>query len=180
MMKSSEHTPIHLFADNSPYFITGAIYKKRPLLENSDIKKKLSELIRKYFAKYNWELHHWVVLNNHYHVMGKSRRGDDLVPLIRNIHRTSAIRIHKLTRCGKPVWWNYWDYCPRNEKEYMTRVNYLLNNPVKHGYVRNLRNYPFSSFHTLYEEKGRDELIWQFKKYPDYSKLVLPEKKDDF
>jgi putative transposase len=180
MLKSSEHTPTHLSADDSLYFITGAIYGKRPLLEKTYLKEKLSELVKKYFDIYNWKLYHWVTLNNHYHLIGKSRKGEDLSALMQNIHRTSAIKIHKVTGCKKPVWWNYWDYCPRNEEEYMTRVNYLLNNPVKHGYVRNLKDYPFSSFHILWAEKGRDNLLEQFRKYSGYKDFLLPEKEDDF
>ncbi len=61
----------------------------------------------------------------------------------------------------------------------MTRANYLLYNPVRHGYVGNLRDYPFSSFHELYEKRGRDFLARQFREYPDYKTLVLHEAKED-
>ncbi len=100
-------------------------------------------------------------------------------PLIRNIHRALGFLIIEAADCEKPVWWNYWDYCPRNEKDYMTRVNYLLYNPVKHGYVKNLHDYPFSSFHRLYDETGREQLAEQFRKNPGYKNLVLHEANDD-
>jgi len=100
--------------------------------------------------------------------------------IMQGIHGCSAGTIRKATDCGLPVWWNYWDYCPRGDEEYMTRVNYLLNNPVKHGYVRKLTEYPFSTFHGLYAGMGRESLAGQFREYPDYKELVLPEKEDDF
>ncbi len=180
MLKKFWCRPIHLFADNMPYFITAAIYKKRPLLADPSLKTRLPELLHEFFHKYNWELHHWVILDNHYHLMGKSRKGKDMPAIFRCIHSCSGILIREKTHCEKPVWWNYWDYCQKNEKEYMTRLNYLLNNPVKHGYVNNLRDYPFSSFHALLVEKGRDGLVRQFKDYPDYKSLILPEKEDNF
>ncbi|GBC60325.1 hypothetical protein DENIS_1276 [Desulfonema ishimotonii] len=181
MLKNYRHAPTHLFADDTPYFITGGIYGKRPLLKSGHLKYGLYELFRGCFEKYGWELHHWVVLDNHYHLLGKSRKGKDLSAIIRNIHRVSAIKIHRETGYEKPVWWNYWDYCPRDEREYRVRVNYLLFNPVRHEYVRNLRDYPFSDFNRLYEEQGRGALVNQFREFPDYKTLVLNEaEKDDF
>jgi putative transposase len=75
----------------------------------------------------------------------------------------------------KPIWWNYWDYCPRDEKDYAVRLNYLLNNPIKHGYVTNLKDYAYSSFHEMLKKQGRDALAQQFKAYPDYRNLYLGE-----
>jgi len=181
MLKRSFNTPAHLYADNALYFITGAIYRKRALLKDENIKQKLLKLTKKYFENSGWELYHWVILDNHYHLTGKSRKGQDLPTTMRNIHRASAIKIRQKTGCEKPVWWNYWDYCPRDEKDYMTRVNYLLYNPIRHGYVVSLHDYGFSSFHELYNKKGREKLIKQFKQYPDYKDLILNEtNKDDY
>jgi len=181
MLKRHSNTPPHLLLDDTLYFITAAIYQKRMLLGKVGLKDKLAELFRGYFEKHHWELDQWVILDNHYHLMGKSRKGKDLTAIMRGIHRTSAVMILETTDCAKPVWWNYWDYCPRNEKEYMTRANYLMFNPVRHGYVGNLRDYPFSSFHKLYTERGRDVLVKRFQEYPDYKTLVLHEaQKDDF
>jgi putative transposase len=181
MLKRSDHTPAHLFLDDALYFITAAIYQKRMLLAEPIMKDTVLELIRGYFEKYRWELHHWVFLDNHYHIIGKSRKGKDMTAIMRGIHYTSAVRMLEKYGCEKPVWWNYWDYCPRDENDYMTRVNYLLFNPVRHGYVKDLRDYPFSSFHKVYADAGREALSKQFRNYPDYKTLVLHEaKKDDF
>ncbi len=180
MSKYHQHTPRHRFADNMPYFITGAIYRKRPLLASAALKHSLLELIQKNFDKYDWSLHHWVVLDNHYHLIGRSRKGKDLPSIFQAVHRASGIFIRKVTKCEKPVWWNYWDYCPRNESEYMNRLNYLLYNPVRHAYTDDLNDYEFSSFHEFRADVGRDRLVEQFREFPDYKTLRLREKDDDF
>lgn len=175
MLKRHQSTPVHLLMDNAPYFITGSIYQKRPLLRLPELKQCLLEHIRKSFSKYDWKLYHWVILDNHYHLMAKSKNGKDLSKIVRTFHTYSAIEIRKATGCEKPVWFNYWDYCPRDEKDYMTRLNYLLYNPVKHGYVRDLKDYPFSSFHKIYVQKGRDNIVRQFKEYAGYRNLEIEE-----
>jgi len=181
MLKRHPHTPTHLFLDDSPYFVTGGIYRKRPLLAPVEVKDYLLGQFQEFFQLYEWELNHWVILDNHYHLIGQSRRGKDLKSIFRGAHSKTAIFVRNLTPCEKPVWWNYWDYCPRDEKDYMIRLNYLLANPVKHGYVTNLQDYPFSSFHTLFREVGREKLVRQFQDYSDYKHLILHEaEKDDF
>ena len=65
------------------------------------------------FERFSWEFQHRVILDNHYHVLSKSRRGDDLPKIIKNIHGVSGFHIKRLTQAQNPIWWNYWDYCPR-------------------------------------------------------------------
>lgn len=181
MLKKHPHTPAHLFLDDTPYFITGTIYNKRHLLANSELKGMLLEKIQFYFQKYEWQLNHWVILDNHYHLLGMSSIGSDLKRLIKGIHGSTASTICTVTKCAKPIWWNYWDYCPRDEREYNVRLNYLLWNPVKHGYVDDLKLYRFSSFQIILDEMGEERLKEQFRKYPEYKNLVLKEvENDDF
>ena len=132
----------------------------------------------KRFDRFGWEFQHWVILDNHYHVLAKSRQGNDLVSIMKNIHSVSGFRIKQATQAQNPIWWNYWDYCPRDENDYFRHLNYLFNNPVRHGYITDLNDYPFSSFHQYFKQQGRDELVRQFRAYPEYKTLFSVE--DDF
>jgi putative transposase len=180
-LKKYRNNPTHLFLDQTPYFVTGAIYGKRPLLADAVLKNQLLLFIQKYFEKYGWELHHWVILDNHYHLLGKSSQGSHLPDIFRAIHSQMAVIIRANTGCETPVWWNYWDYCPRGEADYYIRLNYLLSNPIKHGFVTNLADYPHSSFPAALAEIGREQLAQQFRAYPEYKILKLREAcNDDF
>jgi putative transposase len=172
------HNPTHIFIDNTVYFITAATYQKQHLLKDAALKYKLLDCIQETFARYQWELQHWVILNNHYHLLAKSYCGKDLAAIMRQVHSVSAYHIKQVTKTPTQVWWNYWDYCPRNEQDYYSHLNYLFNNPIKHAYVTNLRDYAFSSFNETIAKQGRELLIKQFKAYEDYKSLVLNE--DDF
>ena len=133
MLKRGLHSPAHLFVDNAAYFITSTIYQKRPLLKPEPIKHHLLATIEACFHEKNWQLDHWVILDNHYHLLATSDKGEDMSKIFRKIHGLSSQFIQAQGRCDLPVWWNYWDYCPRDEKDYFVRLNYLLNNPVKQG-----------------------------------------------
>jgi len=171
MLKRHPNTPAHLFLDDTPYFITGAIYQKRHLLVDLELKQLLLDLIKKNFQLFDWQLNDWVILDNHYHLLGISRKGLDLPKIIKRIHGGSASIIHQKTHCERPVWWNYWDYCTRDDEDYNTKLNYLLTNPIKHGYVKNLNDYSYSSFSSLLNEKSKEALIQPFRDYPDYQQI---------
>ncbi len=49
---------------------------------------------------------------------------------------------------------------------------------MKHQYVENIKDYPYSSFHQFLEKQGRDNLVNQFKDNSDYKKLYSDQ--DDF
>ncbi|KJV06456.1 REP-associated tyrosine transposase [Methylocucumis oryzae] len=178
MKKDYLHNPTHLFMDDTPYFITAANYQKQLLLQAPQLKERLLNAIKYNFQRHHWALHHWVILDNHYHLLGQSPIGQDLPKIMTKIHGQSGYHIKQTTQTQQRTWWNYWDYCPRDEKDYLTRLNYLLMNPIKHGYTNNLNDYPFSSFHQHLAETGREKLIRQFKDHTDYNNLILLE--DDF
>ena len=103
MFKQHPHTPAHLFLDDTLCFITGAIYKKRKLMNTSELRFKFIETIKDCFKEHNWELQHWVVLNNHYHLMAMSGDGKLLSNIIKKIHGTSSYYIRKTVECERPV-----------------------------------------------------------------------------
>ena len=177
MLRHHSHIPAHLFLDDTAYFITGAIYNRQPLLQTDALKHELLLCMRQVFSTHGWELQHWVILDNHYHLLAKSRRGKDMSSIIGELHSRSAHFIRQATTCALPVWWNYWDYCPRDEQDYYRHLNYLLYNQVKHGYVTDLKQYAYSSFHELFDHLGKEALAQQFRFYADFRSLDLP---DDF
>jgi putative transposase len=94
MLKREIHRPAHLLLDNQAYFITGSIYKKRHLLED-DLKGDLIDLMQQEFNYCHWSLNHWVILNNHYHIMAHSNKGEDLPKIIGRVHFKSGQLIRK-------------------------------------------------------------------------------------
>lgn len=49
MLKRQYFAPTHLFVDDTPYFLTGAIHHKRNLLAHEDLKTRLFNLIQQTF-----------------------------------------------------------------------------------------------------------------------------------
>jgi putative transposase len=57
----------------------------------------------------------------------------------------------------------YWEHAVRDDSDFARHVDYVHINPVKHGLVARVRDWPFSSFHRMvkqgvYPEVGRAPL----------------------
>jgi len=164
-LKTYKHTPAHLYVDNQVYFFTGAIYHKKKLLVTDKSKEIFLKYLVHFNKKYGWKLLEWVVLDNHYHFLAEVVNSNDMPVMINSLHKTSAFHIKKwLNIQAEPFWYQYWDRCIRNDNDYYKTAAYIFYNPLKHGYVDDLRDYQYSSFH---ERLKRRELIFggELKKY---------------
>ncbi len=52
---------------------------------------------------------------------------------------------HFLGKAGRTVWFNFWDTNLTYERSYWARLNYVHQNPVKHGLVSMANQYPWCS-----------------------------------
>ena len=109
----------------------------------------------------------WVILDNHYHLLLKSQRGQELPRFFGRLHGGTAWQLNDWAGVrGRQVWHNYWDTCIRDEKGYWTRFNYIHHNPVKHGYTQKAVDWPFSSYHYYLRTQGQAWLDDYLAAYP--------------
>lgn len=147
--------------------ITGATYQKHRLLKPQGHKDLVRDQLKALLHEFGLKLDAWVILDNHYHLLLKSRLGKKLPSFFGRLHgRTSFDLNGRDGTRGRQVWHNYWDTCIREETDYWTRFNYIHHNPIKHGYVLGSEDWPFSSYHYYLEHKGRDWLRDAFLQYP--------------
>jgi putative transposase len=159
--------PPHVYMDDTWYIITASVYGRYPLLAPAGHKDIMRDLLKALTTEFHIRLSAWVILNNHYHILAKSRTGDDLAQFIGRLHGRASYEInsHDHVR-GRQVWHNYWDTCIRTENDYWTRFNYIHHNPVKHGYAGRMEDWPFSSYRYYLEHKGTEWLADTFRLYP--------------
>ena len=101
----------------------------------------------------------WVVLPEHMHcIWTLPPSDDDFSGRWREIKKTfskalpqtenrSRTRIHRKER---GIWQQrFWEHAIRNERDYAAHMDYIHFNPVKHGWVTQVSDWPYSSFHRL-------------------------------
>ncbi|MBU1110907.1 transposase [Patescibacteria group bacterium] len=71
-----------------------------------------------------------------------------------------------LTSKDAPIWYQYVDRVIRSEKDYYRHLNYVHQNPVKHGYVRRISDYKWSSVEEWIEKESKEWVVDCFRQYP--------------
>jgi REP element-mobilizing transposase RayT len=96
-------------------------------------------------VRQSYELHAWVVMPNHVHVILQPH--EKLPEVVRWIKSASAVRANRVAgRTGKPFWQReYFDRWIRTGKELASVTRYVEQNPVTAGLVASPENWPWSS-----------------------------------
>ena len=86
---------------------------------------------------------------------GKSLPGCHHRRFITSLHSKTAIWVNKNDGTpGRKVWFQYWDTCLTYQHSYLARLNYVHNNPVKHGLAANAALYPWCSMTWFMQGAG--------------------------
>ena len=120
----------------------------------------------KYFDKIRYELHAFVVMPNHVHLLIKTTPEFSVGDLVKSWKSYTAKSIRKtfanhfnadyqsalperetqILQEGKPFWQReYWDRFIRDEKHYLKSIDYIHNNPVKAGLCKSSKDWMWSS-----------------------------------
>jgi len=141
--KTYFHNPPHLFMDNAYYLLTASTYSRVPYFHEHDLRDELYKIIRNRFEKAGWKIEGLVILKEHYHIVALSRNGNDMSAIFRDVHRESSHLLRKVgLKIKQRVWFNYWDKIIRNQKQIDFYMWYISYNPIKHGYVMKLHEWP--------------------------------------
>lgn len=162
-----QNRPPHIYLDDTFYFITARTLKKVHLFNTNQKKQILLDVIKQAVNKYDCKFLAWIILDNHYHLLLKLLVGETLSGFVGNIHTNSSRLLNQADNyIGRKVWWNYWDHCIRDEGDYYRHLNYIHQNPIKHGYVQKMEDYYFSSYKQYLSKYGTEWLHNCFEQYP--------------
>jgi putative transposase len=99
---------------------------------------------------FGWQLEAWAVFSNHYHFVAHSPQNEtgatSLESMLRILHTKTARWVNRLEDSeNRVVWFNYWDTRLTYQRSYLARLNYVHQNPVRHGLVPVANQYPWCS-----------------------------------
>jgi putative transposase len=124
------------------------------LTDNIDALRQATQRTR---SKLPFEIDAFVVLPDHLHAIWTLPPGDpDFSTRWRLIKSGFAKAFPKQERLSKVrqergergIWQRrFWEHLIRDDEDYRRHVEYCYINPVKHGLVTRVRDWPYSSFH---------------------------------
>jgi putative transposase len=167
------HSPPHVGQFEAWRLITAACFEHRHILNGPDRIGWFEKQLLGHLKSFEVPCAAWVVLPNHYHVLVKVSDIDEFVKNLGQLHGRTSFEMNLADGArNRKVWLRCADRIMRSKEHYLTTVNYIHNNPVKHGYVEDWNEWPWSSFHWYLENHGREKLVQRWKDYPllDYGK----------
>jgi len=141
------HAPVHYFDEAGAYMVTSGTYQKVRRFDTPERRSFLQDQLFVLAQQYGWALQAWAILSNHYHFVALSLENPRSLPaFLHQLHVVSASEINRLDgKPGRQVWYEYWDTHLTYERSYLARLNYVHQNPVRHGLVRVAAAYPWCS-----------------------------------
>ncbi len=153
------------------YFFTVVTHNRRPIFNNEQSIITLRKAFRTVRAKHLFEINAIVILPNHLHCIWTLPEKDrDYAKRWRLIKTwftkncDAALRVEqdasRKARNEQAVWQHrYWEHVIRDQKDLTNHIAYIHYNPVKHGYVKTVIEWRYSSFHR-YVNKGWLDKNW--------------------
>ena len=162
------------------YFFTLTLLRRR----NNDLLirhiEELREAVRIVRRAHPFNIHGWVVLPDHLHCVVQLPEGDTdftlRLRLIKTSFSKSLLRTEWLSavrrRRGERGLWQrrFWEHLIKDEADYRAHMDYVHINPFKHGLVKQVSDWPYSTFHRLVAE-GIYPIDWAGSDWadtPDY------------
>jgi putative transposase len=143
------------------YFFTVNLLRRHG---NDLLTKHVAELraaVKATLRSHPFTIHGFVVLPDHLHCVIELPIGEhDFAVRWQTIKRHFSMAIPKTEyrsdvrqrRRERGIWQRrYWEHVIRDATDYRAHMDYLHYNPVKHGWVRRVQDWPYSTFHRCVE-----------------------------
>ncbi|HEY9032846.1 MAG TPA: transposase [Pseudomonadales bacterium] len=149
------------------FFFTVVAEQRRPIFTNAAFRQALHDSIVTLRRQQAFEVNAWVLLPDHMHCIWtlpendtdySSRWGKIKAGVSKRIGAVVTARPGRRYESG--IWQRrFWEHRIRDDSDYQRHMDYLLFNPVKHGLVARVADWPYSSFHRLVRD-GVYPLDW--------------------
>lgn len=150
-----------LYIPGGSYFFTIVSEQRQPILTDPRVRAALRKAIASVRRKHPFKIIGMVLLPDHLHMIWTLPEGDNDFPL-----RMRLLKTHTTKACAgwlnpEPpmnqrrrkkhhgsLWQHrYWEHALRTGEDFNHHLDYLHWNPVKHGLVQRVVEWPWSSFH---------------------------------
>jgi putative transposase len=152
------------------YFFTVITHRRQALLTDSRCRESLRNAINKVRLKMPFDIVACVLMPDHLHAVWQLPQNDKDFSLRWSLIKQYVTRdcatwlpqqdlsISRAKRGEGGLWQRrFWEHFICNEKDLSRHLDYIHFNPVKHGYVSNVADWPYSTFHRYVKDGAYPE-----------------------
>jgi putative transposase len=147
------------WAPGGTYFFTVNLLERKG---NNLLIRKIEHLLTSVSSvrkRHPFTIHAWVVLPEHLHCVIELPQDDTdysvrwrliKMEFSKALPRTERLSLVRARRGERGIWQRrYWEHMIRDDRDYRAHMDYVHINPVKHGLVQKMADWPFSTLHRL-------------------------------
>ena len=145
------------------YFFTVNTLLRQPILTEKIVRDALRAGIQRARQTLPFRIEAWVLLPDHLHAIWTLPENDHNYSarwaiIKRQVSKSYGNQFQSSENIGDSrqkrresgIWQRrFWEHQIRDDLDFERHMDYLHWNPVKHGYVQKVKDWPFSSFHRL-------------------------------
>jgi len=148
------------FVPGGTFFTTVVTYRRQPWLVDADARAALHDAIERCRAARPFVMDAWVLMPDHLHAVWTLPPGDtDFSTRWSHIKRTVSVLLadrkrddwindSKRSHRESTLWQRrFYEHAVRDDADFARSVDYVHSNPVKHGLVTRVADWPWSTFY---------------------------------
>jgi putative transposase len=138
--------PLHRILPGAIYFVSTATWERRELFRVPEVAEILVERILIYRDRGAYQLHEFVVMPNHFHLLLTPGGNTPLEKAVQLIKGGSSHEIHARRGNKMEIWQvSFHDWTIRDSEDYKAKVRYIHMNPVQARLVERPEDWAFGS-----------------------------------
>jgi putative transposase len=144
--------------ENATYHTMSRCIEKRPLMRPDKVKDLMIFVLKNALEKYDFDLIEYVIMDNHFHFYIKTvKNGQNISRIMQYIKSQFARRYNRIMNRTGPFWnERFSDTIIELSRDprtvFFIILEYIGFNPVRSSYVKDPREYPYSSYKCYVDE----------------------------
>ena len=133
-------------APSRTYFVTAKTWEGRALFQSSRMAQLFLDTLFHYRAQGNYQLHEFILMRNHFHLLLTPAPGVTLERAVQLIKGGFSHRAGREISPNMEIWQRgYVDHRVRDADDYARHCEYIRTNPVRDGLASSPEEYPYGS-----------------------------------
>jgi putative transposase len=168
------------------FFFTAVTHQRRRVFAQTGAVDLLRQVVRQVRGAYPFQIEAWVSLPDHMHAIWTMPEGDADYSVRWSLIKSGFSRgFHfsgepcqtssRLSKGERSIWQRrFWEHRLRDEEDFARHFDYIHFNPVKHGLVSEVWEWPHSTFHH-HARIGTYPAAWAGGRDPSALETVVGE-----
>ncbi len=157
------------------YHIINRGVEQRVIFKEAEDYEQFETLMCFYAKSFGITLHNYCLMNNHYHLLIEIQQ-ENLSKFMRQLNMNYAIYFNKKYKRSGHLWQGRFKSWYVTDEAYLyTLMCYIEQNPLKANMVKDIKEYPYSSYHYFLNYKETPECLkqsWIVQNYKDDTEAI--------